>query len=220
VNLDDRAARAVTPRHGNRRCRGQSMSEFIIVLPVVLLLTLGAIQFGLLYHAKATLNLAAFEAARAGAINQGKEDAMKLGLANGLRPLFTYNTDHGQVIAGFNTAKQEVNDYAKIEVVSPDADALRHWNGRIPNDNLIYARDVTPTGLTLQDANLLKIKVTYCYPMQIALLRNTIIALLRSGGGGDAFTNTCYDKYRLPIVAQGIVRMQTDYCPACPPANP
>ncbi len=189
------------------------MSEFIIVLPVLLLLALGAIQFGLLYHAKATLNLAAFEAARAGAINEGRAGAMKLGLANGLRPLFTYNTDHGQVIGGFDTAKQEVNAYAKIEVVNPSDEALRHWKGRIPNNNLSYATDATPTGLTLQDANLLKIKVTYCYPLQVALLRNTIVTLVRSDA--DPFAKTCYDAYRLPIVAQGIVRMQSDYCPGC-----
>lgn len=189
------------------------MSEFIIVLPVLLLLALGAIQFGLLYHAKATLNLAAFEAARAGALNQGKTNAMKLGLANGLRPLFTYTTDHGQIIGGFDTAKQEVQTYAKIEVINPSDEALRYWKGRIPNNNLIYTKDATPTGLTLQDANILKIKVTYCYPLQVALLRNTIISLVRNGG--DSFTATCYDAYRLPIVAQGIVRMQSDYCPGC-----
>jgi hypothetical protein len=189
------------------------MSEFIIVLPVLLLLALGAIQFGLVYHAKATLNLAAFEAARAGALNQGNAPAMKLGLANGLRPLFTYNTDQAQIIAGFNVAKSEVDGYARIEVINPSDDTLRYWKGRISNDNLLYARDATPTGLTRQDANLLKIKVTYCYPLQVSLLRDTIIALVRSNA--DAFTKACYDGYRLPIVAQGVVRMQSDYCPGC-----
>lgn len=205
---------AIRGRGGpGRRCRGQSMSEFIIVLPVLLLLALGAIQFGMLYHAKATLNLAAFEAARAGALNQGKAAAMKLGLANGLRPLFTYNTDHGAVIAGFDVAKGEVDGYAKIEVINPSDEAIRHWKGRIPNDNLLYARDATPSGLTRQDANLLKIKVTYCYPLQVFLIRNTIVALVRSNA--DAFTRACYDGYRLPIIAQGVIRMQTDYCPTC-----
>jgi uncharacterized protein (UPF0333 family) len=196
------------------RSRGQSMTEFIIVLPVLLLLVLGAIQFGLIYHAKATLNRAAFETARAGALNQGKAAAMTLGLANGLRPLFTYNTDHGQVISGFNTAKQEANTYARVEVINPNQEAISYWKGHIPNDNLIYARAATPTGITLQDANLLKVKVTYCYSLQILLLRDTIVSLARINDT-DPFNNSCYDAKRLPIVAQGIVRMQSDYCPAC-----
>jgi hypothetical protein len=193
--------------------RGQSMSEFVIVLPVLLLLALGAIQFGLLYHAKATLNLAAFEAARAGALNQGKAGAMQLGLANGLRPLFTFNTDHGQVIAGFDSAKTEVAAYARIDVVNPTDDALRYWKGSIPNDNLAYSKEVAPSGLTIQDANLLKILVTYCYPLQVPFINRTIVALV--SGGASGLEKTCYDNLRLPLVAQGMVRMQTPYCPSC-----
>ena len=209
---------AMTSRErGTPRFRGQSMTEFIIVLPVLLLLVLGAIQFGLVYHAKATLNLAAFEAARAGSLNMGKTEAMTLGLANGLRPLFTYDTDHGSVLRGFTIAnKKEARDYATIEVINPTGEAVANWKGHIPNDNLRYARDATPSGMSLQDANILKIKITYCYPLQIFLLRNTIITLLEAAGGAvDDFTQRCYKDFRLPIVAQGIVRMQSDYCPAC-----
>lgn len=200
--------RALPPRQ-----RGQSMSEFIVVMPVLLLLLLGAIQFGLLYHAKGTLNLAAFEAARAGALNQGNPAAMQLGLANGLRPLFTYSTDHGQVISGFDTANEEVKTFARIEVVNPDAATVSAWKGRIPNGNLLYAKGTTPTGLTLQDANILKIKVTYCATLDVALLRTVIITAARDDS--DPFLKNCYDADRLPLVAQGIVRMQSDYCPSC-----
>ncbi len=189
------------------------MSEFIVVMPVLLLLLLGAIQFGLLYHAKGTLNLAAFQAARAGALNQGKMDAMTLGLANGLRPLFTHSTAHGQVVSGLDTAKYEVGHYSRIDVVNPTADALNYWNNRIPNGNLAYSTKVGPGGLTLQDANILKIKVTYCYPMQVPFINRTIVALV--GGGATGLEKTCYDDKRLPLVAQGIIRMQSDYCPSC-----
>ncbi len=189
------------------------MSEFIVILPVLLLLLLGAIQFGLLYYAKGSLNLAAFEAARAGALNQGKMDAMKLGLANGLRPLFTYGTSNSQVIGGFDIAKQEVDTYSRIDVVNPTADALHHWNNRIPNGNLAYSKEVGPGGITIQDANILKIKVTYCYPLQVPFINRTIVALVSSGATG--LEKTCYDNKRLPLVAQGIVRMQSDYCPSC-----
>lgn len=212
----DAVRRRTSRKRAWRRFGGQSMTEFVVVLPILLLLILGAVQFGLVYHAKATLNLAAFEAARAGALNRGSAAAMTLGLANGLRPLFTYGTKHGDVTDGFMRAKTEVNDFSTIEVINPTHEALTYWKGRIPNDNLSRASDATPSGMKLQDANILKIKVTYCHPLQILLLRNTIISLLQAGGGAaDDFTAGCYKAYRLPIVAQGIVRMQSDYCPGC-----
>lgn len=191
------------------------MSEFIVIMPVLLLLLLGAIQFGLLYHVKGTLNLAAFEAARAGALNHGKMDAMKLGLANGLRPLFTYGTGHGQVVGGFDIAKQEVDTYSRIDVINPTYEALSYWKYNIPNGNLAYSKEVGPGGITLQDANILKIKVTYCSPLQVPFINRTIVALVSFSGGATGLEKTCYDHQRLPLVAQGIVRMQTNNCMSC-----
>lgn len=213
-------------RKGRSSCSGQSMAEFIYVLPVLGLLIFGAIQFGLIYHAKATLNLAAFEAARAGALNGGKETAMKLGLANGLRPLFTYGTDNDHLKSGFLCAQSEAgylpddNDcknFSQIEVINPDGPTVAYWKGHIPNDNLMHARKSTPAGISLQDANILKIKVTYCYRMQVLVLRDFIIKLLENSATDpiDKFTAGCYGDLRLPIVAQGVVRMQSDYCPTC-----
>lgn len=202
---------ASTPQPASQR--GQSMSEFIVILPVLLLLILGAMQFGLLYQAKATLNLAAFGAARAGALNRGNMDAMKSGFANGLRPLFTYGTDHRAVIDGFAAAKKETAEFAVITVINPNQEALNYWTHGIPNDNLIHSRDKTKGGLTIQDANLLKIQVTYCYPLKVAFINRTIVTLV--GNGASGFEKKCFDQQRLPISAQGIVRMQTSYCPTC-----
>lgn len=84
---------------------GQSMVEFLVILPTMLLLIFGTIQFALIYHAKITLNYAAFEAARAGSLNCDKKykdynnkctsevgqfDAVKEGFARGLAPLYSY----------------------------------------------------------------------------------------------------------------------------------
>lgn len=195
------------------------MSEFIVVLPLVLLLALGGIQFGLLYEAKATLNMATFQAARAGALNQGNLDAMKAGLADGLRALFTHGTGHSAIVGGLNRAREEVfgaTPYAKIEIINPSKDTACTWKeGVIPNDNLSHAKDTTPAGITIQDANLLKIRVTYCYPLQVPFINRTIVALLDSGsyspGKPPDFDQTCYESRRLPISAQAIVRMQSSY---------
>jgi hypothetical protein len=138
---------------------------------------------------------------------------MEAGLANGLRPLFTYGKEQHQVIAGFHTAKTEVATFARITVVNPNQEALNYWKGNIPNDNLTYSREMTKSGLTIQDANLLKIQVTYCYPLKVAFINRTIVTLVK--GGASGFEKDCLEQQRLPISAQGLVRMQTNYCPSC-----
>ena len=70
------------------RSRGQSAVEFLVIFPMLVFLVLGAIQWALLYQARATLNHAVFLAARAGALNNGKKSAMESSLAAGLTPLF------------------------------------------------------------------------------------------------------------------------------------
>ena len=65
------------------------MVETLIVLFVALLLLLGIVQFGLIYNAKLTLDYAAFEAARAGAVNYADRRAIEYALARGLAPLYT-----------------------------------------------------------------------------------------------------------------------------------
>lgn len=51
-----------------RNDRGASMVEFAIVLPLLLLLAFGAIEFGLLYYNKAIITNASREGARAGIV--------------------------------------------------------------------------------------------------------------------------------------------------------
>ena len=62
----------------NERTRigGQAMVEFGIIVFVLLLLILGTLQFAFIYHAKIQLNYAAFETARAGALNNARMWAM------------------------------------------------------------------------------------------------------------------------------------------------
>jgi len=58
--------------------RGQSMVEFVLVLPVFLILLLGMIEFGLIFNAYITINNAAREGARVGSVGgtDGEIEAM------------------------------------------------------------------------------------------------------------------------------------------------
>ena len=82
-----------------KRSRGQAMTEFTIVAMVLMLLILGTLQFALIYHAKITLNYAAFETARSGSINNARMWAMELGFARAMAALYTspYVIDTGGV---------------------------------------------------------------------------------------------------------------------------
>jgi hypothetical protein len=239
--------------HASRRQHGQAMAETVIILPVMLLLILGALQFALIYHAKITLNYATFEAARAGALNHGSRRSMEYALARGLTPLYTsvrpgesdfdkmqeVKDTYKQIMGEINGADPGVPDDAEDNIVciqrlSPGNDAfIAHGvnlggvlpDPIIPNDNLLYRS--TETGgadVSVQEANLLKIKVTYCYSMIVPFI-STLIQKLMLGSSetddpdmpedwstpttlGD-FKEECYADARFPVESTSIVRMQT-----------
>lgn len=56
-------------KHQHRGARGVSMTETLIALPVIIVFSLCLLQFALIYRAKLTVQYAANEAARAGALN-------------------------------------------------------------------------------------------------------------------------------------------------------
>jgi hypothetical protein len=238
--------------NGSSQC-GQAMVETIIILPVVLLLVLGALQFALIYHAKITLNYATFEAARAGALNYGSRRAMEYALARGLMPLYTSVRPGASDLDKMETVKDtysrvmdEINgaDPADpgdpsdkivcIQRLNPDAAAFSAHGVNmggvlpdpvIPNDNLIFrSTDTNGSDVSIQEANLLKIKVTYCYSMIVPFISNLIQKLMLGSSDSDDpeipkdwvtptglsdFKEDCYADGRFPIESFSIVRMQT-----------
>ena len=167
---------------------GAGAVEFLISIPVVLLLILGTLQASLLYQARLQLEVAAQEAARAGALHGGDDKAMRTALARGLTPLYT----HGQSLADLakgRLAAELAARQAEIEILSPTVEALHdhkqfgrlplddntgsrltpdgNWGWGIPESHLGY-RDTSlknESGINVQDANLLKIRVTYHAPL-------------------------------------------------------
>lgn len=160
-----------------RRMAGQSTVEFIIAAPVVLFLILCVVQLALLYRAKSTLDFATLEAARAGAVNGAKMGEIRQGLAEGLTPLFATRASAGGVASAWAKARIEVQNpmFTRIDIISPTAAMVnehreRQYDGRfaLPNDNLAFRPTrVGRTGVNVQDANILKIKVTYHYPLVV-----------------------------------------------------
>lgn len=237
-----------------RRARqgGQAAVEYLYVLPILLLLLFGALQFSFIYEAKLTLNQAVFAATRRGAVNSGAMEAIQDGLEAGLAPLFTRDSTQAELKAGRLRAHDLIGNpqLALITIVNPTPSALSeftqslNWTADggdgIPNDNLMY-RSTTAgsSGMNIQDANLLKVRVTFCYRMIVPIL-NKMIYTFTTGvpttpkmidstyAGGPLSANEmlavatpslatglCGDPdkngYTIPVTSEAVVRMQSPF---------
>ncbi len=194
--------------------RGQSMTEFLVVMPAMLLLIFGAIQFFLVYQVKSTLNYAAFEAARAGSLHNASRQAVDNGFARGLAPVFArfavtreeaggnaYRALAEKVIDARDLALKEIEDgHVKIELLNPTPQMFQAFdNNTIPNDHLRYRQNIN--SIDLRKANLLKIRITYCMKLIVPLVSNIINAAVGSECSGD--------EPRMPIVSTALIRMQS-----------
>ncbi|WP_242540414.1 TadE family protein [Trinickia mobilis] len=211
------------------RMRGQAMVECIVVFPVLILLAAGIVQAGLLYHAQATLDNATLRAARAGAVAHGAYASLRDGLARGLAPMFATKTGQAAAQRALDAAAIEVGDSAltSVSIVNPTEDAFRDFARRddyvgkttleIPNDTLMY-RDPRPgsrSGMSIQDANLLKIRVTYCYDMVVPAINQVFYQAVRLLDGRSENRCVAHAKptgqWRFPLTSEATVRMQTPF---------
>ena len=201
-----------------RRQRGASVTEFLVALPALLLLGLGTVQSILAYNAKTTLTYATFEAARVGAVTHAQPSRMRSELGIRLAPIFGGDGSPARAADALRRASLDVQDprYTQIEILNPTRAAFDDFgetdaDGRriLPNDHLRYRnRDVgAQSGVNLQDANLLKIKITYGYDLQVPLIDRLLPAVLRQI---DPANSVFYAAGRIPITAVATVRMHSD----------
>ncbi|MCU7921009.1 MAG: pilus assembly protein, partial [Candidatus Thiodiazotropha sp. (ex Epidulcina cf. delphinae)] len=204
-----------------RRQRGSAMTETLVSLPLLLLLGLGGLQTALLYDAKTTLNYATFEAARIGAVSHAQSDAMREELGLRLAPLFGGDGSMRKAMAAITRASLDVRDkgFTQIEIINPTIEAFDEF-GRdlydprtdevrfgIPNGHLRWrSRSIGSSGVNIQDANLLKIKVTYGYKLRVPLMDRLIPALMSRI---DPQNFIFYTVGRIPITSVATVRMQS-----------
>ncbi|MET3009552.1 TadE/TadG family type IV pilus assembly protein [Stenotrophomonas koreensis] len=204
------------------RQRGQSMVEFCIVVPLFLFLLLLILQMVLIYRAKSTLDYATFQAARTGAVNGADPDAMRNRLALGLVPLWTHSPDLGGVAAArAKTQGELLLGHATLEVISPTKQMWnqfreRQYDGRLalPNDTLQYRNRAinAQTNVHIQDANVLRIKAQYDFPLIVPFVDRVIVGasrLLSEGPDTRLRRDLISGRYRLPLVSSAEVRMQS-----------
>lgn len=158
------------------------------------------------------------------------------GLVRGLFPIYTKGTDAGSVISGYGKAALDVATNSCIEFLQPTQATFLDWGivelqGRdknviqIPNDTLRYRKPLAVdlaegqqrtnleglfSGYSIQEANVLKIRVRYAYEPKLPVIGASIVALLAAiDTSPDAFARTAYSKSRIPLESVATVRMQS-----------
>ena len=203
--------------------RGQSLLEACVVIGVFGTLLLGILQSVLFYQAKTVVDYAALQAARSGATNFAEMGSMRVGLARGLMPLYTFQAGPVGAAKGYAKAYLAARNplTSEITIISPTRAAFddhqqAEFDGvkAIPNDSLMF-RSSAPgaSGLSVQDANILKIRVVYGYKMVVPVIDKIVLGVFRAAhySGMSAKEILMLESGELPIVAQAVVRMQTPF---------
>lgn len=215
--------RVVKTRFGNApygsRQAGASLVEFSIVALSVIIVGLFALQIGLLYHAKTTLNYATFEAGRVGAVNNANLRSMRTELGMRLAPLEGGDGTRGEALAAIAFSSVRVLDplNTKIKVLNPTADAFRDWavqdprTGKrfIPVSQLRHQSNEVGkhSGLTLRDANLLKLQVKHGVDLDVPVVGKM---MTKAMFWLDADNAVFYLRNKWPLTSVVTVRMQSD----------
>jgi hypothetical protein len=205
---------------------GAATVEFYLVTLLALLpLCLGMLQMSLLLVANHHIDHAAFMAARAGAVHQGDTGAMRSEFARVMTPLFVESTsplDSGNLAARVGSARirsiSDITAFSRIRVLSPSPAATRDFSEIrdgatvIPSDGLQHRSNVLgeTSGVSLQQANMLRVEFTYCRPLIVPFIRGLMIGLLRQLDP-EPSNLRCYAAGRVPIRSTGTAPMQSDF---------
>ena len=185
--------------------KGQTIVEYLIVLPCLLLLVLGVIQFLFIYQAKTSLNYAAFMGARQGALKNATMFSIMDGVASGMTPYFM-RTAIGTTPNSVDLSKArriatiEIFNPSSTEIIilNPTTKAMDYFvnfsetENEIPNDHLMYRVANDGEGMSIQDANLLKIRVTYCVKLVVPFVDRIIYGVTAGIQGVRQLTNESF----------------------------
>lgn len=226
------------------RSRGATLVEFVIVGPLVLFIVLVLMQYALLFHARGQLNYATFEAARAGTVANARLAAIRAAFDRAMTGYHGGGTTTAELAISRARALAET-PFTRIEILSPTRESFDDFHSPalaarlglsarvIPNTNIAHLdcpvdrpgcnRDpaTNASGQTLQDANLLKLRITYGIPArkQIPLAGPFMARALAvlNPADDDPFRAALVAGGRIPVITHTVMRMQS---PAIEAGNP
>jgi hypothetical protein len=208
-----------------RRQHGSAMIEFVVVGPLLTLLGTTVLQYALMFNAKNMVNHASFLAAREGSVSNANPSSVQQAYARALVPLYGGGRNSRELAEALAHANVDIAANARIELVNPIQQSFDDWadpalatryGGRraIPNANLGF-RDATTIGATsgqnIQDANLIKLKITHGYELKVPLASTVMQFIMRwNDSGTDPFVTALYAQRRIPLVSHVTLQMQSD----------
>lgn len=207
------------------KTRGVAIIEFIIGGAVTMLILMGMIQMLLAYRGSIYLQQATFEAVRAGITNHGRKDAItrafiinSIDFHGGGQNATDIGVSYLRALRAVEMPLLLGGAGYHLRILNPTTEAFDDWsetrdNGRrfIPNTwQSIKPKDAGATsGVSIQDANILKIEITYGYPLLVPVIDRII---------GNALTwldpaNIMFyqnSPVRLPLKLTALMHMQSD----------
>ncbi len=199
---------------------GSSMIEFVLAAPILLLLGLGTVQAGLMYHANTLLNYATFEAARKGAVNHAEPVVMEQEFSIRLAPVYGGDGTDASILQAIQASVRDnsASPFTTLTILNPTADAFNDWglvnavsgHLEIPNSHLRQRHDALApgpaSGVSLQDANILKIKSTYAFELKVPFVNRLFLETLTLLYPENT---VYYASNRVPLESVATVRMQS-----------
>ena len=200
------------------------MIEFAVVGPIVTLLGLAILQYGMMFFAKNQMNHAAFMAARAGSTGNAKLDAVVKAYKRALVPLYGGGLNAAELAVSYAKAEGDVDASAKIELLNPTKESFTDFNDAslqqkygaraIPNGGQAYKSPTdigANSGQSIQDANLIKLRITHGYEPKVLLVKQIYTTYLKwMDTHTDAFHTALVEAGRVPIVTNVTLQMQSD----------
>jgi RHS repeat-associated protein len=205
---------------------GAGALEFLVASLALFPLMLGGLQMGFVYNAKSTLNQATFEAVRIGAVKHAQSGPMQEELGRRLVSFYGSSSQGNDLEQAYVKAMVDIRQPAtpgrnsgsgtEVKILNPTPEAFTDFGEdiggqrQIPNNHLrLRGTDIGATsGVHIQDANLLKVEVTYGYRLWVPLVNKLIAAVLTQADPANAHYYQA-DPPRLPIKSVAMVRMQS-----------
>ena len=206
--------------------RGSAMIEFIVVGPVLMLMGMAILQYSTLFFAKNQINHATFMAARVGAMTNVSMDKIQEAYITALVPLYGGGLNTAELAASRARAAADVASYANIELLNPTQESFVDWNDAALQASVGGGRRVIPyggqatkdpsvigasSGQSIQDANLIKLRITHGYEPKVPFMRSIYTTYLKNlDPGTDPIKTQMINDGRIPVVSHITLQMLSD----------
>lgn len=205
---------------------GVALIEMAVVGPILTMLGLTLVQYGMLFFAKNQINHGSFMAARAGSVGNANLSAVRSAYEQALVPMYGGGETVAERAESLVKAKADVSLNTRIELLNPTKESFSDFNDPalqaklntgskqvISNRNLAFRAPTvgTASGQTVQDANLIKLRITHGYQPVVPIVASVYKVYLKYfDAKTDAFNTRLIEEGRIPIVTHVTMQMQSD----------